>query len=279
MLVMKSGEKPNLENYSVFFETLITYLYDAKYRVLDDLRDNASDITDEPVPEAINQMHRYRDAIYYGQNRMASAKEVIGAYVLFPGRGDDENIRKTYYQKSIKNINIGAFPLLPYSDKEKEGRLLKEHLKKVILDETEKVQLQNTIPQKGLVYENEQDANVFVGVVKTDNKDYQSFINKNAALYYTGRKFPSTFNILSFKFFAPYYDGGVREYYEITGIRSALKSEIENHEEDASAGIRIFFELGKCRELYDEPIPLQLIQDTYQKISVKELLKSFNSKK
>jgi hypothetical protein len=24
MLVMKSGEKPNLENYSVFFETLIT---------------------------------------------------------------------------------------------------------------------------------------------------------------------------------------------------------------------------------------------------------------
>lgn len=258
---------------------VITYLYDAKYRVLDDLQDNASDITDEPVPDAINQMHRYRDAIYYGQNRKALSKEVIGAYVLFPGRGDDENVRKTYYQKSIKNINIGAFPLLPYSDKEKEGRLLKEHLKKVILEETEKVQLQNAIPQKGLVYENEHDANVFVGVVKSDNKEYQSFINKNAALYYTGRKFPSTFNILSFKFFSPYYDGGIREYYEITGIRSALKNEIENHEGNSNDGVRIFFELGKCVEISDEPIPLQLIQDTYQRISVQELSKLLVTKR
>lgn len=252
---------------------VITYLYDAKYRVWDDLRDNASDITDEPVPDAINQMHRYRDAIYYGQNRQASAKEVIGAYVLFPGRGDDENIRKTYYQKSIKNINIGAFPLLPYRDKEKEGRLLREHLKKVILEDTQRVQLQNAVPQKGLVYENEQDVNIFVGVVKSDNKEYQSFIDKNAVQYYTGRKFPSTLNILSFKFFAPYYDGGIREYYEIKGIRSALKSEIDKYDDDTNDGIRIFFELGNCVKLSENPISLFLINDTYQKVSVKELSK------
>lgn len=250
---------------------VITYLYDAKYRVWDDLRENATDITDEPVPDAINQMHRYRDAIYYGQDKRLSAKEVIGAYVLFPGRGDDENVINSYYQKSIKTINIGAFPLLPYSDKVKEGRLLKDHLKKIILDETEYNQIANSIPQKGLVYQNEQDSNVFVGVVKPDNIDYQSFLDAKAELYYTGRKFPTTFNILSFKFFAPYYDGGVRAYYEIVGIRSALKSEIENNEEDSSDGVRFFFELGKCVKLSYEPIPLQLIMDTYQVISIKDL--------
>ncbi len=131
---------------------IMTYLYDAKYRVWDDIRTNASNIADEPVPDAINQMHRYRDAIYYGTDRKYLAKEVIGAYVLFPGRGKDEDIRKQYYQKSIETINIGAFPLLPNSDKENEGKLLKEHLRKIILEKTKFEQITNSIPQKGLDY-------------------------------------------------------------------------------------------------------------------------------
>lgn len=252
---------------------VLTYLYDAKYRVMDDLRGSADDITDEPVPDAINQMHRYRDAIYYGQNKHYAAKEIIGGYVLFPGRGDDEHVRNKYYFKSIGNINIGAFPLLPDNDRDKEGRLLKEHLKNIILEKTEYQQIADAVPQKGLVYENEQDTNVFVGVVKPDNKDYRRFIDGNADLYYTGRKFPSTFNILSFKFFAPYYDGGIREYYEIVGIRSALKSEIEKLEDDSNDGIRFFFELGKCVKLPGSPVKIQLINDTYQSVPFKDMTK------
>ena len=254
-------------------EFVLTYLYDAKYRVLDDLREDAIDITDEPVPDAINQMHRYRDAIYYGQSKHYAAKEIIGGYVLFPGRGEDESIRKKYFSKSIGSINIGAFPLLPNVDKNKEGGLLKEHLQKIILEETEYQQIADSVPQKGLVYGNEQDMNVLVGVVKPENKEYQRFIDGNAGLYYTGRKFPSTFNILSFKFFAPYYNGGIREYYEIIGIRSALKSEIEKQEADGNDGIRFFFELGKCVKLSTDPIRVQLLNDTYQSISFKDMTK------
>ena len=253
-------------------EFILTYLYDAKYRVLDDLREDAIDITDEPVPEAINQMHRYRDAIYYGQSKHYAAKEIIGGFVLFPGRGDADNVRNKYYFKSIDSINIGAFPLLPHANKNQEGKLLKEHLKNIVLEKSEYQQLASSVPQKGLVYENELDANVFVGVVKSDNNDYQSFVNGNARLYYTGRKFPSTFNILSFKFFAPYYDGGIREYYEIIGIRSALKSEIDKHEANENDGIRFFFELGKCVKLSENPIRIPLIRDTYQSISIKKLI-------
>jgi hypothetical protein len=253
-------------------EFVLTYLYDAKYRVLDDLREDAIDITDEPVPDAINQMHRYRDAIYYGQSKHYAAKEIIGGYVLFPGRGDDEHVRSKYYFKSIGAVNIGAFPLLPNTDKDKEASLLKEHLQKIILEKTEYQQIADSVPQKGLTYQSEQDVNVFVGVVKADSKDYQSFIDRTSNLYYTGPKFPSTLNILSFKFFAPYYDGGIREYYEIVGIRSVKRSEIQNYEANAVDGVRFFFELGKCVSLSNLAIQLPLIQDTYQTISLKSLL-------
>lgn len=252
---------------------VLTYLYDAKYRVLDDLREDAVDITDEPVPDAINQMHRYRDAIYYGQSKHYAAKEIIGGYVLFPGRGDDEHVRQKYYFKSIGAVNIGAFPLLPHTDKNKEGSLLKEHLQKIIIEKTEYQQIADSVPQKGLTYQSEQDLNVFVGVVRGDSKDYPNFIDRTANSYYTGSKFPSTLNILSFKFFAPYYDGGIREYYEIVGIRSVKRSEIQNYEANAVDGVRFFFELGKCFIVSDHLVGLRLINDAYNVISVKDLVK------
>jgi hypothetical protein len=252
-------------------EFMLTYLYDAKYRVYDDLREDAVDLTDEPVPDAINQMHRYRDAIYYGQNKQYAAKEIIGGYVLFPGRGDDSDIRNKYFFKSIGSVNIGAFPLLPHTNKAKEGVLLKEHLKMVIHEKTQYQQIADSIPQKGLSYQSEQEVNVFVGVVKPDNKNYQSFIEKTATSYYTGPTFPPSLNILSFKFFAPYYEGGIREYYEIVGLRSVSRSEIQDYEATRPDGVRLYFELGKCVAISNKPIQLMLIHDAYQAISLKSL--------
>ena len=61
-----------------------TYLFDAKYRLISD---DKGDAKDYPPDDAINQMHRYRDAIFYQENKESQKpkKEVIGAYVLFPG--------------------------------------------------------------------------------------------------------------------------------------------------------------------------------------------------
>ena len=148
-------------------ETL-TYLYDAKYRVYDDKIKNAEKATDEPVHDAINAMHRYRDAIYYGttpDNRVPDhtvnrpdSKEVIGGYILFPGRvGSDERLEDKYYIKSIESINIGAFPVMPSKFNPAKPisentfimcPKLEEHLQKILTEERMIVHIENAVPQK-----------------------------------------------------------------------------------------------------------------------------------
>lgn len=140
----------------------LTYLFDAKYRLLDDSKLNREDKeelcaakgADFPPSDAINQMHRYRDAIYYGSDRTQhEAKEIIGGYILFPGRGDNETMRERYFYKSIETVNIGAFPLLPDSkNSNNEGTLLYEFLSKILVSPKVDIHLGNAIPQKGLKY-------------------------------------------------------------------------------------------------------------------------------
>lgn len=165
----------------------LTYLFDAKYRVQDDSEFSKDDRTersllsaaDYPPSDTLNQMHRYRDAIYYGSkngNRYThTAKEIIGGYILFPGRGNDEAIRNRYFFKSIEEVNIGAFPLLPVHDNPTlAGTLLREHLEKILLSNTAYNLIKDSIPQRGLVYSRtiaESNDLVLVGYFKTEQKE------------------------------------------------------------------------------------------------------------
>ena len=174
----------------------LTYLFDAKYRVCDDNEFTKADkdeintlkAADYPPSDAINQMHRYRDAIYYGERveniRQHSAKEIIGGYILFPGRGNDEAIRNRYFYKSIETVNIGAFPLLPdHTDPNNEGSLLYEHLRKVLTEQSTYEQIKDSIPQHGLVYSRtiaESNDLILVGYCKAGYKD----VYLNNKLYY-----------------------------------------------------------------------------------------------
>ena len=144
---------------------VLTYLYDAKYRVQDDKNDGELDegididLADYPLPDAINQMHRYRDAIYYAmkEDERPRGKEIIGGYILFPGRTEGVAIENRYFYKSIKQVNIGAFPLLPADEEHKEDivmcNLLEKHLEEILLDNTAYEQIKDSIPQKGLRYQ------------------------------------------------------------------------------------------------------------------------------
>lgn len=184
---------------------VLTYLYDAKYRVWSDSnldktedwyeRDNeAMELlqgADYPPADAINQMHRYRDAIYYGLSdaERPKSKEVIGGYVLFPGRGDQESIENRFYSKSIQQVNIGAFPLLPVGKEDintdPEGPQLYAHLKEILLEkETMYHHIEDSIPQRGLAYRmppEEGQSPVLVGYVKSEQ--WESVIREK--LYYT----------------------------------------------------------------------------------------------
>ncbi len=193
-------------------DILLTYLYDAKYRVVSDSRldkdmeqadmDEMKELHggDYPPPEAINQMHRYRDAIYYGSDRKEhSSKEIIGGYILFPGRGDGDTIARRYYSGSVESVNIGAFPLLPKSKsrKEHEGHenedspQLYNHLKNILLEKSTGTEhVEKAIPQRGLVYRlplEGKDAPVLVGYCKEGQWDT---VLKNK-LYYARAGFDS----------------------------------------------------------------------------------------
>ena len=186
----------------------LTYLFDAKYRLLDDNKLNredreewsASGGADTPPADAINQMHRYRDAIYYGSDRQANtAKEVIGGYILFPGRGDNESVRQRFFYQSIETVNIGAFPLLPdASDPSNEGSLLYEFLTKILRAERVADHLDTAIPQKGLeyhpVYTPAPTDLVLVGYYKTEQLET---IRKNSLYYVPAALGKGSINLVS----------------------------------------------------------------------------------
>lgn len=65
-----------------------------------------------PLPDSINQIHRYRDALV-SQSNDKSIKNIWGGFVLFPGYNSENDIKNSYYYKSINITQIGAIQLVP----------------------------------------------------------------------------------------------------------------------------------------------------------------------
>ena len=228
----------------------MTYLFDAKYRI--DGRDNG---VDTPPEDAINQMHRYRDAIYYKDyDANALKKEVIGGYILFPGDGDPDGVAVSKFYKTIKEVNIGAFPLRP---KDAENRKLLENFIEELIQTKSCETIAHVIPQKGTYVE--VGNRVLIGLVKEDNIQYQAFADGTATLYYTGKQFPTTIALQDLHFFMPYIKGqGVRDVYEITKVRTITSKEAKQTDEDDadSKALRLAFELKYVRKQYANLQPI-----------------------
>jgi hypothetical protein len=112
-------------------EKQFIWLFDAKYRIKTEKNrfdDSNEDIesTDYVPDDAINQMHRYRDALIRlsephdskspssgnaGQSPKKS-RPVFGAFALYPGFFDQTTIPNPY-AAAIEEVGIGAFALLP----------------------------------------------------------------------------------------------------------------------------------------------------------------------
>ena len=242
-------------------QTVLTYLYDAKYRVLDDAKEHEdeSEYCDYPPSDAINQMHRYRDAIYYGNADFEHTnKEIIGGYILFPGRGD-KKVRERYYYKSIETVNIGAFPLLPdHANTEHEGALLREHLVKVLLEKNGYEQVKNSIPQRGLYYTNEmpKEKLVYVGTVLASNPMIEEFKDNRAEMYYTGgNDTPHSLDLQSLKYFMPIIGGKIQGVYTVVAVSAARKSDKNLHNDNPNDGVRFFLMLDKYIPFGDIAVP------------------------
>lgn len=213
-----------------------------------------------PPDDAINQMHRYRDVIYYRDYVEAPLKkEVIGGYILFPGDGEPVDVEASKFYQTIKEVNIGAFPLRPNDN---ENRKLLEGFIRELIETKAKDTVQHVIPQKGTVME--VDNRVLVVVVRPSHRrGYEkSFLNQSATLYYTGAKFPSTIALQDLHYFLPYIKGkGIRDVYEIVRMRTITGKEAKQDEgADATDDLRLAFELRFSRQLYKEYRMIDVLQ-------------------
>ncbi len=210
-IIMRIGKNDQPRNL------YLTYLFDAKYRLIESSRYDKIEKMDEPQPDDLKQMRDYREAIYNRRNNQTGYehfREVMGAYVLFPGNGKAEHYDR-YYREIILTSNIGGFPFGPGN---REGTaLLEKHLRMIIAEDTAR-QLEKIPPHKGLRYK-VADAFVFVDLV--DAADTAMFYDliENEAVLYACRKFDQAVGDLKVRYFAPYIEGrGIICFYEIVSI-------------------------------------------------------------
>ncbi|RGX86923.1 DUF2357 domain-containing protein [Bacteroides intestinalis] len=240
-------------------EMKMTYLFDAKYRI-DGKDKNGVDV---PPEDAINQMHRYRDAIYYKDYQSdALKKEVIGGYILFPGDGEPAVVAESKFRKTIDEVNIGAFPLRPKDTHNRQ--LLERFIEELILTKSYET-ISKVIPQKGALLQ--VPNRLLIGLVGNSSRPgyTQRFLDGNATLYHTGPKFPTTISLHDLHYFIPYIKSkGVRDIYEIVRVRTITGKEAKQTEgEDATDDMRLAFELRFSRKLFDNYRPI----DTHKMIS------------
>ena len=246
----------------------LTYLFDAKYRI-DGKDKNGVDV---PPEDAINQMHRYRDAIYYKDYQTDSLKkEVIGGYILFPGDGEPTDVAVSKFYQSIDKVNIGAFPLRP---KDVHNRQLLEQFIEELIQSKSHETILKVIPQKGALLK--VPNRVLVGLVSNSSRPgyTQSFYDGNATLYYTGPKFPTTISLHDLHYFIPYIKGeGIRDIYEIVRVRTITSKEAKQVEGDeATDDMRLAFELRFSRKLFASYQPI----DTHKLINYTFIDTSFD---
>lgn len=207
-----------------------TYLFDAKYR----LSDKRVKGNDAPPVDAINQMHRYRDAIYYNGDDGIS-KEVVGGYVLYPGNMNAEQVEGSHYYESHKKVGIGAFPLKPGSSwSNDDGELILDptssefvlynQIANWINDPDRRKTLQDSaIPQKGLKYIDSREPYtpiaakcVLTGEIDDNYHDFLKFKEHKGTVFYM-EQFPPV-NYKDIEYFLPMVEGRIDGYYKVERV-------------------------------------------------------------
>ena len=232
----------------------MTYLFDAKYRI----EGNVNGV-DTPPDDAINQMHRYRDAIYYKERSSTELKkEVIGGYILFPGDGQKADIEVSKFYASIDEVNIGAFPLRP---KDVENRDLLVSFIESLIGKASAEILDNSIPQKGLYYTHDEPKDSVYMVLTLDeevNKDVDAVLEGRASTIIMGRKgMEETKDIQTVRYIAPIIPGG-----HIEGFYKVVKANLKRVK-DEDYPIRIMFDVNDWVRL-EHPSRFGMIRAAYR---------------
>ena len=119
-------------------DTRFFWLFDAKYRVsvTSETEGSHEDESVDNVPDdALNQMHRYRDALIRtveaGDALHRKSRPVVGAFALYPGYFN-QTTESNPYEVPVREVGIGAFALLPSNSGAAGRHWLTEFLKSEI---------------------------------------------------------------------------------------------------------------------------------------------------
>jgi len=193
----RTTQKPDIVLTAVFADGREhMWVFDAKYRIDADAADESDLVPDD----AINQMHRYRDALIHLDTNAAlqpaKSRPVAGAYVLYPGFYDQLK-ENNPYAEAISEIGIGAFSLLPMVNDE-GSHWLQQFLSEKLGGPTKKYPHGHTdshfveeparIPYRGTVVSLYQDLTiVFSGGVPRRNSQYLESQREGELEYYHTR--------------------------------------------------------------------------------------------
>ena len=244
LVVPTVAQKPDivlqLTKHDLQKDMKMTYLFDAKYRI-----DGRVNGVDTPPEDAINQMHRYRDAIYYKDHESSELKkEIIGGYILFPGDGEKADVEVSKFYKTIEEVNIGAFPLRP---KDKDNRDLLVKFIETLIGKASAEILDDSIPQKGLFYSTEEPKDAVFMILTIDdevNSDMNDILNGLADTIIMGKKgMEEAKDIQTVRYIAPItYGSNIKGYYKVT---KANLTRVNNFEYP----VRIKFDVADWKEL------------------------------
>ena len=138
--------------------------------------------------------------------------------------------------------------------------------------------VENYFSRRRQIVENmvvDDDKPVLICYVKENAaKEYADHVAK---IYYTGKRFPSTFALDQLYYFMPYLKGkGVRDLYLIKSIRYGSKHEVNPCNDDKD--LRIIFEIEFVKKLFQDYFPIHLnIWHTYTDTKLMNLMSIFEN--
>jgi hypothetical protein len=238
-------------------------VFDAKYRINTDARYVKQLGSPGPPQDAIDALHRYRDAILEetdaeGPRSERYKRSVVEGVAFFPHVDVHDTFRNSHLWKSLERVGIGAIPFLP-----RETRYLEEWLRKV-LQQGGWSTAERTIPYPALeqlrAWQEAEKESVLVAVLRVKAKEHLEWI-KSAHRYYTAFT-PTQRRQLNSRWVAIYSPASLRSPGAVTHLARVEDTQtIEREKIDTpwrpERGLdekQVVYTLGELQEL---PNPIQ----------------------
>ena len=276
----------------------VQWIFDAKYRIADDEKGN-----NLAPDDAINQMHRYRDALIYineaNDGEPEKSRPILGAFVLYPGWFDEANTINPY-QDAIEAVGIGGFPLLPGRDNQwlrdfLVGRFGDRNVTYPIAEADQYfIEESARIGTMGMQHVRYSDLTLAapMGPIKGRDKDYLQRFEEGLAGWYhirlsaTEKKSIARITMREVRYcaIAVYHGGGaeriITHIYEVKSVKLVKRCDMDIHQagkvDSANNEEYWLFELGYSRPLV-QPLSMTGVRIfKFQLTNAKELLVSKN---